>query len=138
MKYLILIVFIFSACNKTTPSSTSILPYLTTNQIVDKAVGNFKCNRVCKTGSNVNGYVYDTTTNVNLTITKVNDSTIRIDSFTLFYDRYDTSVAHHFQYPNSGGGHHFTIDTSFKNIYFSFWNGGLRGGTGCNYDGIKQ
>lgn len=138
MKYLFILALFASACNKNTIIAPVKNNVLTVNQIIDKTIGNYNCTRVCKTGNAINSYVYDTAFNVNLSISKENDSTLRIDSFKLFYLRYDTALQYYFYYPQSGGGHHFTIDTSFHNIYFSFWNGGLGGGTGCNYNGLKQ
>lgn len=127
-------VFLF-ACNKTTEHHPK-LP-LSTKEIVAQTVGTYQCTRYCKQGSIGAGWTYDTAMNIPLVISQFNDSTLLVLGYQLSY--YDTSNKQFvFHQPASGLGHWCRIDSSFTQVYFSYWDGGLGGGSGCEYYGVKQ
>lgn len=110
---------------------------ISVTDIVNNSIGTYTCTRICKNGNILSGYVYDTTYNTPLLIEKENDSTLSIERYKLFFSGNVETKYYHFYQPSSGGGHHANIDSTFNNIFFSYWNGGLGGGSGCTYYGHK-
>lgn len=124
----------FISCKK---QSTSALKELSLKEIIDNSIGIYTTNRICSSGSIISGYSYDTTFNVPLVVQKEDDSTLLINGIKLSFEgNLDTKYYHFFQ-PASGGGHYALIDSNLTNLVFSYWFGGLGGGSGCSYTGKK-
>jgi hypothetical protein len=110
---------------------------LTVKKIIDSIIGNYTTTRICEGGSNISGYNYDTSYNIILKVEKENDSMLLINGYSLsFYGDLATKY-YHFYLAASGGGQHAIIDSTFTTINFSYWSGGLGGGSGCSYKGYK-
>ncbi|HYV90329.1 MAG TPA: hypothetical protein VE978_01035 [Chitinophagales bacterium] len=110
---------------------------LTLKQVVENCTGTYQTTRLCTWGSMVSGYVHDTTYNVQLSVTSLYDTILFIEGHRLDFSGNLDSNNYFFYYPASGGGASATIDSTFNSIQFGYWDGGLGGGSGCNYSGHK-
>lgn len=132
---LLIVLTLFAiSCKK---QDTSVLKELSLKEIIDNTIGTYTTNRICSSGSMTSGYTYDTTFNVPLVVKKENDSTLLINGLKLSFEGNLDTKYYHFFLPESGGGHHALIDSTLTNLIFSYWFGGLGGGSGCSYTGRK-
>jgi hypothetical protein len=131
-------IFIIISCKKHEIEIDNPETQITVKQIVDTAVGKYLTTRFCSSGSSVGGYTYDTAYNVILEVEKENDSTLIIEGIKLPFNGSIEYKYYQFHLSASGGGHNFRIDSTFTKINFGYWFGGLGGGSGCQFIGIKQ
>lgn len=122
------------SCKK---QDTSVLKELSLKEIIDNTIGTYTTNRICSSGSLISGYTYDTTFNMPLIVNKENDSTLSINGLKLSFEGNLNTKYYYFSQPSSGGGHHALIDSTLTDLIFSYWSGGLGGGSGCSYTGRK-
>lgn len=135
--YIYYFLLIILSCKKNNDTPNIAKRITTVTDVVNNTIGTYTCTRICSSGNNINGYIYDTTYHSRLIIEKENDSTLLIEGYILSFSGDLTTKYYHFYQPSSGGGQHVIIDSTFENISFSYWNGGLGGGSGCGYNGYK-
>lgn len=112
-------------------------PRFTLHDLAMNATGTYTCTRYCQSGSGPGGYVYDTAYQVSLAVAYLNDSVLMIEGEQLSFAGNLDSQSYYFYRPASGGGSHARFDSSGHTVMYSYWNGGLGGGDGCTYYGIK-
>ncbi len=146
----LLIIFILSilfSCKKESqPSETTTIKQdtitvkkdtLTVKTLIDSIVGMYNTTRICTHGTMINGYTSDTAYNIPLTVSKANDSMLLIYHYKLYFCGNLNTKYYYFCLIASGGGHCAFIDSTFSRISFSYWDGGLGGGSGCYFLGNK-
>lgn len=131
-------ILIFFSCRKQEIEMDKPNIPLTVKQIVDSAVGTYLTTKYCTSGSHAEGYTYDTAYNVLLEVERENDTMLNIQGIIFPFAGSIEYKFYQFHVSASGGGHNFRIDSTFTKIDFGYWFGGLGGGRGCQFVGVKQ
>lgn len=130
--FALLALTIVSCTKESTPPTAFTLHNLT-----DSLAGTYTTTRYCMSGSDINGYSYDTAYHITLVVERQSDSVIVIEGNELTFA--GEVAAHNYYYykPGSGGGTHARWDSTGTQLTYGFWSGGLGGGGGCTHIGSK-
>ena len=128
-----LITVLIVSCNKNVPvTPPSRFDQLKT--IVDSMVGTYTTTSICTEEMGIHQFYSDTTYNVKLTITSVNDTIIVINGQTMTFDGDLSKKYYDFSYIYSSD--YIYIDSLFRNLIYKA-DGGTGFPPGCTLTGTK-
>jgi hypothetical protein len=127
----LVVILLFISCKKNISEEVSLW------QVIANTSGNYVGTKVSyyyQSGSPV--HYYDTILNYTLVVTSNSDSSIHVNNTELEYYG-DYSNLYKFIKPIGTHGHEFQITHGFDSVYYGFSAGGLGGGGGWIFHGMK-